>query len=169
MNLTVSQLIFPLFLSDVTLNITDPQIDCRLSQLIIICVSVTVVVFVILGKWAIIDKTLEQTLYQIYKCLSEPGHFSNEHNHTKVKGLRNIYQTSPHILCNCEFDGDVTQWSVAGAVFTVLCLKRKSRRIQKNNVSLHIYENTDTLRAAQVNKPLLSSIKLILWPLMFKN
>ncbi|XP_076736253.1 uncharacterized protein LOC143414980 [Maylandia zebra] len=71
-------------ISDVTLNITDPQIDCRLSQLIIICVSVTVVVFVILG-----------------------------------------------------------------AVFTVLCLKRKSRRIQKNNVSLHIYENTDTLRAAQ--------------------
>ncbi|XP_039907776.1 uncharacterized protein LOC120746362 [Simochromis diagramma] len=70
--------------SNVTLNITDPQIDCRLSQLIIICVSVAVVVFVILG-----------------------------------------------------------------AVCAVLCLKRKSRRIQKNNVSLHIYENTDTMRAAQ--------------------
>ncbi|XP_005462745.1 uncharacterized protein LOC102075736 isoform X1 [Oreochromis niloticus] len=70
------------FVSDVT--ITDPQSDCRLNQLIIICVSVAVIVFVILG-----------------------------------------------------------------AVCAALCLKRKKRRIQKNNVSLHIYENAHTIRAAQ--------------------
>ncbi|KAL3999894.1 transcription factor SOX7/8/10/18 (SOX group E/F) [Sarotherodon galilaeus] len=68
--------------SDVT--IIDPQSDCRLNQLIIICVSVAVIVFVILG-----------------------------------------------------------------AVCAALCLKRKKRRIQKNNVSLHIYENAHTIRAAQ--------------------
>ncbi|KAL3999899.1 transcription factor SOX9 (SOX group E) [Sarotherodon galilaeus] len=36
------------FRADVT--IIDPQSDCRLNQLIIICVSVAVIVFVILGE-----------------------------------------------------------------------------------------------------------------------